>query len=225
MWTINEVKTKGKAAFKANYWKCVIVAFVLSLLTGGTNATARSQVSSEDLWSQLMSLDPSALQVLLGAMAAVSVVAFLLRIFVFNPLEVGGYRFFKKNVSDGNATIGTLGEGFNKYGHVVVTLFLKDLFLTLWSCLFFIPGIIKAYSYRMVPFIVKDNPELSATEVITKSREMMKGNKWRSFVLDLSFLGWIILGLITFGIVMIFWTTPYMENANAALYLELSKNK
>ena len=76
----------------------------------------------------------------------------------------------------------------------------------------------------MVPYIVKDNPELSATEVITKSREMMNGNKWRAFVLDLSFLGWIILSIITCGILFVFWTYPYIESTNAALYSELSKD-
>ena len=76
----------------------------------------------------------------------------------------------------------------------------------------------------MVPFILKDNPELSATEAITRSREMMNGNKWRAFLLDLSFIGWVLLGCITCGIVQFFWTTPYMYSTHAALYLEL-KNK
>ena len=75
----------------------------------------------------------------------------------------------------------------------------------------------------MVPYIIKDNPELTATETITKSREMMNGNKWRAFLLDLSFIGWIILGAVTFGILFILWTCPYMQNANAALYLELKE--
>jgi len=76
----------------------------------------------------------------------------------------------------------------------------------------------------MVPYIIKDNPELSATEVITKSRKMMDGNKWRAFLLDLSFIGWLLLSLITLGIVGLLWTNPYMQNTNAALYQELSKN-
>ena len=76
----------------------------------------------------------------------------------------------------------------------------------------------------MVPYIIKDNPELSATEVITKSRKMMDGHKWRAFLLDLSFIGWLLLSLITLGIVGLLWTNPYMQNTNAALYQELSKN-
>ncbi len=75
----------------------------------------------------------------------------------------------------------------------------------------------------MVPYIIKDNPELSATEVIKKSREMMDEHKWHTFVYDLSFIGWIILSIITGGIVQLFGFGPYKANSDAALYLELSK--
>ena len=225
MWTISELKERGKAAFKANYWNSVIVAVLLSLLAGGAGASAKGETNAEELQSSLMMLDPLALQIFFGGLMTVSVIAFLLRIFVFNPLQVGGYRFFKKNVEEGYAPLGTIGEGFSDYGRIFITLLLRDVFLALWSCLFIIPGIVKSYSYRMVPYIIKDNPELSATEVITRSRELMNGNKWRAFVLDLSFLGWIILGAITCEIVGIFWTNPYIQNTNAALYLELSKNQ
>ena len=75
----------------------------------------------------------------------------------------------------------------------------------------------------MVPFILAEHPELSATEIITRSRRMMNGNKWRAFVLDLSFLGWIILGVFSLGLVFIFWTSPYMNSTHAALYLKLKE--
>ena len=68
-------------------------------------------------------------------------------------------------------------------------MLLKDIFLCLWSLLFIIPGIIKAYSNAMVPYVLADNPELGAKEAITLSHKMMNGSKWRAFVLDLSFIG------------------------------------
>ena len=143
-----------------------------------------------------------------------------IRSFLLNPLEVGCSRFFRKNIA-GPAEFKAIGEGFGDYGHVFGTLFLRDLFLWLWSLLFVIPGIIKSYSYRMVPYILAEHPELSANEVITRSRKMMNGNKWQAFKLDLSFIGWILLGTVTLGIVQVFWTSPYMESAQAALYLKL----
>jgi uncharacterized membrane protein len=75
----------------------------------------------------------------------------------------------------------------------------------------------------MVPYIIKDNPELSATQVITRSREMMNGHKWNAFVYDLSFIGWYLLGCITCGIALAFYVYPYKLNADAQLYLAIKK--
>ena len=230
MWSISEVKAKARTAFKGNYWRCVLVGFILSLLTVGTSVSSTAGSGDDsDLMAKLQSLSQGDLQKVLiaSSVAAViiSIISVLLKVFVFNPLEVGGYNFFKKNIDDQTTTVGSsIGDGFKNYGHTFVTLFLRDLFIALWTMLFVIPGIIKTYSYCMVPFILKDNPELSATEAITRSREMMNGNKWRAFLLDLSFIGWVLLGCITCGIVQFFWTTPYMYSTHAALYLEL-KNK
>jgi uncharacterized membrane protein len=99
--------------------------------------------------------------------------------------------------------------------------FLRDLYLTLWTCLFFIPGIVKSYSYRMVPYILAENPELSAREAITLSRKMMYGHKWSTFVLDLSFIGWQLLSGITMGLVGVFYTNPYVAATDAELYRTL----
>ena len=79
-------------------------------------------------------------------------------------------------------------------------------------------GIIKAYSYRMVPYILKEHPELSGTKAITLSRQMMNGHKWNAFVLDLSFIGWIILSALTLGILHIFYVGPYIQATDAELY-------
>ena len=96
-----------------------------------------------------------------------------------------------------------------------------QVYTALWMLLFIIPGLVKSYSYAMVPFLIIDEPELSANEIITRSREMMNGHKWRTFLLDLSFIGWILLTVITCGIVGVFWTNPYMYSTRAALYHEL----
>ena len=195
MWTIGEVKSIGKAAFKANYWRCVLVALILGAVSSAATYAVndRGNYNPKDVATALIyGLTAEELRGIilffLGLIGLVILIGFLIQIFIKNPLQVGCYRFFKKNVEDGQAELGLIGEGFGDYGRVFVTLLLRDIFLCLWSMLFLIPGLIKIYSYRMVPYIVKDNPELSATEVITKSREMMNGHKWKAFVLDLSFM-------------------------------------
>ncbi|MBQ9063214.1 MAG: DUF975 family protein [Eubacterium sp.] len=238
MWNRKELKEKGKLAFKVNYWRCVLSAFLLSFLISAGTVASRTNSSgtpannpeASDAVRTLQEFaqqNPATFGAIAGIVAAVGltfiIIGIVLKIFLFNPLEVGCYRFFKENIrTDGQAGLDNLKAGFGQYGHTFATLFLRDLFLILWSFLFIIPAIVKSYSYRMVPFIIKDRPELSATEAITESRRMMDGHKWNTFVLDLSFLGWMILGIITLGIVNIFWTEPYRQNTNAALYLKLS---
>ena len=87
--------------------------------------------------------------------------------------------------------------------------------------LFWIPGIVKSYEYRMIPYIMAEHPELSYKEAFRMSKEMMQGNKWSAFVLDLSFLGWHILGIMTLGILEIFYVAPYVAMTDAYLYKTL----
>ena len=99
---------------------------------------------------------------------------------------------------------------------------LQRLFVSLWSLLFVIPGVIMAYAYSMAIYVANDNPELSAMDAIRKSRELMDGHKWDLFVLDLSFIGWILLCLLTCGIGF-FFLAPYIEMAHVEFYRELTE--
>ena len=138
--------------------------------------------------------------------------------FLFNPLEAGTARFFVRNLND-KAEIRELAYCYDHgYLNVVKTVFLRDLYIVLWGLLLIIPGIIKSYEYRMVNYILAENPEMNTKEVFEMSRDMMRGNKWRAFVLDLSFLGWHLLSLITIGLAGIFYVFPYRNMTNAALY-------
>ena len=162
--------------------------------------------------------------VVFAVVLAVGTVSFLIDILLLNPLEVGCQNYFLRN-SEGNGQLNDLERGFSpSWGGNVKTMLLRGLFLFLWSLLFLIPGIVKGYSYRMVPYILADHPELSGTQVIPLSRQMMRGNKWRTFVLDLSFLGWEILSLLTLGILGIFYVGPYKRCTDAELYHALKGN-
>lgn len=243
MWDRIEVKKHGKARFKANYWKSVLCAFLITLVSGGTSLISRFNLNDSDYEdgggafdeetfndaeqaiSSMSNEDTAVLGlVVAGVLAVIFIafaIAFVLKIFIFNPLQVGCYGFFRENAGGLDADLDIIKTGFTRYGHTFITLFVRDLFLLLWTLLFIVPGIIKCYSYRMVPFILRDNPELTPTEVITRSRQMMDGQKWNMFVFDLSYIGWALLGVITLGLVNVFWTEPYRQNANATIYLKL----
>lgn len=104
--------------------------------------------------------------------------------------------------------INTFFKGFDQFGSSFVAGLLTTLYTILWSFLFFIPGIIASLSYSMTFFILADNPKMSGSDAIKKSKEMMKGHKMELFVLTLSFFGWWLLALITFGIAYIY-VIPY----------------
>ena len=142
----------------------------------------------------------------------------VLSIFVFHPLEVGCKKYFL-NASDGNAQLGNLGYAFrNGYINVVSSMLLMSLFIFLWSLLLVIPGIYKAYEYRMIPYLLAEDSNLSFSEAKRLSSAMMYGEKWDAFVLDLSFILWHALSSITWGLVGIFWVNPYIQYTNAELY-------
>ena len=116
--------------------------------------------------------------------------------------------------------IENLFDGFKLgyYGNVVKIMFLMELYLALWTCLFIIPGIIKLYEYRMVPYILAEHSDINHKEAFALSRSMMDGQKLDVFILDLSFIGWGVLSIFTCGIVGIFWAIPYKAATNAELY-------
>lgn len=143
-------------------------------------------------------------------------VAFM--VFLVGPLAIGLLNTFLYLLRGDTKLVDNMFRlGFKPYWRSVLCYFLLAVKVLLWMLLFIIPGIIKSFAYAMAPFILKDNPELSALEAIKKSRLMMKGNKWRLFVLILSFIGWFLLGLLTLGIGY-FWLAPYIYTTMAAFY-------
>ena len=142
-------------------------------------------------------------------------------IFLINPFDVGGKRFMRMSV-EGIAQVKEIAYGFDhSYKNVVKVLFYRDLYVFLWALLFIIPGIVKMYQYFLVPYILTEYPDMEYKAALQLSRDMMEGNKWKTFVLGLSFILWDILGALTLGIVEIFYVNPYRSLTYAALYCKL----
>ena len=136
---------------------------------------------------------------------------------------VGNKGYFLKN-HDENPELNEIFKGFKgNYLNVVKIMFLMNLKILLWLFLFIVPGIIKAYEYSMIPYLLAENPNLSASQAFSLSKQMTTGQKMDLFVLDLSFLGWIILGLICCGIGILF-VLPYPEATRAEVYLILKES-
>lgn len=209
----------------------VLVALILGMVGGGGSSASysTSYTTSQEIIGSNSGSPVTApeligfLTIFMTAFMVIMVFALVLGLFLFNPLQVGAQRFFVVSHYQ-KAELGELGYAFsNAYINVVKIMFLRGLYTFLWSLLFLIPGIIKGYEYRMIPYILAENPGIDSREAFAISKKMMDGNKWDAFVLDLSFLGWEILSAFTCGILSIFYVNPYIHMTNAELYVALKE--
>ena len=190
MWTRGLLKQNARNVFLGNYWPTVLTYLVYGLIVGGASA----------------------------ALAVTGVGTLVTTIMLAGPMGVSACYFALRN-RRGEGQLEDLFYCFKSgYGNIVMVTFMRQLYIFLWSLLFVIPGIVKTYEYRMVPYLVAENPEIDYKEALDRSRAMMDGEKWNVFVLDLSFLGWWILTGFTAGLLTLFWTNPYVCSTNAELY-------
>ncbi len=138
------------------------------------------------------------------------------------PMTVGFFALLSSIYHNGTeVSFDEMFTGFKEFGSNLVAFLLQTIFVALWSLLFVIPGIVKAYSYALTMFIMKDKPGTDGYEAIQESRRLMKGHKWELFVLDLSFFGWYFLSIFTLGILAVLYVYPYHLIARAGFYEEL----
>lgn len=152
----------------------------------------------------------------------VALVTAVLYYFLGSVIEIG-YARFNLDLVDGQnePQIGTLFGYFSHWKTTAAARFLQGLYVYLWSLLFIIPGIVAGYSYAMTGYILAEHPELTASEAIARSKQVMYGNRFRLFCLQLSFIGWDLLCVFTFGIGHL-WLTPYKQAATAAFYRDIT---
>lgn len=224
MKTNTQYKNEALAALKGNWAPAVLATVILlaiailcvapqevPVLTGSFDAEAVTAMAAAG--------DLAGVMEAYSSLSSWSSLGGLLRIFLFNVVTVGfavAFLLLLRN-GDDRLTSNMFEVSFRGYLHKVWGMFLMNLFIFLWMLLFIIPGIVKSFSYAMTPYILEENPELSANEAIDRSRAMMKGHKFDLFWLYLSFIGWILLSIFTLGIGLL-WLAPYMQTATAAFY-------
>ena len=228
-WNIATLKGMAKNALTGSYWKSVFVGFLMMLCTAtASSGSARGAEQVETnvdtgIVDQLMH-NPyfGVISAMIAAVALLAGIAGLaLQIFVMNPLEIGIRRYFMEDLY-APCELDRVTYGFKmNYVNGMITMLLRAVFTALWTLLLIIPGIIKSYEYRMIPYILAEYPDMEWRDVFATSKRMMDGEKWNAFVLDLSFLGWQLLSIITGGLVGIFYVNPYKGLTDAALYMAL----
>ncbi|NLW92427.1 MAG: DUF975 family protein [Syntrophomonadaceae bacterium] len=226
MWTRQDIKSKAWENLRSSYWKAFLVSLVIAIVGGnggsGFNFNTGSSSSSGfpgggggDAFS------PELIAVIIVAVCIGMLIFLAFRIFIGYPLEVGGRKYFIE-AEQFRYDMNHLGYIFNKayYLDVIKSMLWRAFINFLWYLLLIIPGIIATYAYRMVPYILAENPNIGYKRALELSAQMTKGHKWGIFVLDLSFIGWMILGILALliGVLFVF---PYINATNAELYLIL----
>lgn len=244
MKSLSEFRESARNALSGKWGLAVVAGLVASLL-GGANSGGGGGIdfnfsdsadSSETLGGFFESnptvddilAELSSFWLVFGTMILVAIAIGLLfgiAFFLLGSIVEVGYVKFNLNLIDGeNAAFDDLFSYFKHWKTVVLANLLRSLYVFLWSLLCFIPGIIASYSYAMVPYIMADHPEMSASEALELSKKMMDGNKMRLFCLTLSFIGWAILCVFTCGIGNIV-LTPYVKATEADFYREISDTR
>lgn len=229
MWTCSLLKTNARQALGGRYWRSFWVCLVVSLVggggyTGSINLSFRSDETMEEAVRYALNQIPAtvlaASAIALALIALVSAaLAICWSLFLAAPLRVGCCRYFMES-RQAPAPIATAVTTFRApYLNIIKVQFLTSLKIFL-GCLVIVPGIYWSYCYRQVPYLLAENPYLTTGRAMELSRNMMEGEKWRSFVLDLSFIGWGFLCTLTLGIGYLF-LEPYYQATMAEFYAAL----
>ena len=224
-----ELRAKAWDSLKGKYWRAFLVILIIGALSSIGSGLMTCCLNMMDIVNMV---DPSEMDstmelgaaVISVAASAIGIVGMLVSLFVENAATVGMCNYFIKN-TDSKPAIADAFSGFKvRYGRNIGTLLLVGIKLVLWSLLFVIPAVIKSYEYAIIPYILADDAEISSKDAFKKARQMMKGNKWRLFKLNLSFFGWGVLCFVTLGVGTLF-LMPYVNAAAAEFYVELKNNQ
>lgn len=225
MWTRSLLKSNAKQALQERYWRSVGLCLLLSLLGIGYSfprLTAQYRVTSSQLngmmsgpvWQGNAGGGYTSGNELIAAAIGLCWAAFLI-----NPLTVGRNRYFMESRQSATPFSTVTSIFRTPYLNVVKVMLLTNLKIALGSLLI-IPGIYWSYCYMQVGYLMAENPYLTTCRAMELSKQMMDGEKWNTFVLQLSFIGWYLLCSITFGIGFIF-LEPYVQATFAELYAAL----
>lgn len=225
-------KQKALDGLRGNWGKALLACLIASLLGGnvsggvGFNFNVNMSGGEADLntsfpLGKLASEAPGLVVSILFLLITVSLAVIAVSVVVGSAVEVGHSKFNLNLVDKKELSIGTLFGHFKIWKKTAGVALLKGLYIFLWSCLFLVPGIIAAYNYDMTSFILAEDSSIGINEALRKSKEMMRGNRWRLFCLEMSFIGWAFLCVFTCGVGSL-WLNPYISASRAAFYREIS---
>lgn len=235
MWSRKELKQNAKVLMNKRYSQMLGVSSLYLILSGSIFFSLNeyyAQISEtfNKPSTPIYSVEPDRnfMLFVISLVLTISFINFIIRtlytIFIANPITVGESKYFINNRKEQGRFKNLFYAFSHNYINIVKITFLMQIKLFLWTLLFIIPGIIKAFEYSMIPYILAERPDISSEEAFRLSKELTDYQKIELFVLELSFIGWYILGLLLCGVGIIF-VYPYYSATMAELYFKLKEIK
>jgi uncharacterized membrane protein len=207
-----------------NYWNAVLVAFVAAVMGGLLPSYGPYiEIDIETINKIWRGFSPFAV-VFLSAVGSVGSILSIVNLVLGGVVQIGYAKYLLNQYNGQPGEVKDLFSCFNYFAQGFLQKLLRMLYILLWSLLFIVPGIIRALSYSMTPFIMAENPEMKANDAIKASETLMHGHKADLFNFLLSFIGWYFLAVLTCG-VGVFFLTPYIHAGYAAFYRSIAPQK
>ncbi|WP_379970652.1 DUF975 family protein [Ectobacillus sp. sgz5001026] len=211
----SELKKKALTSLKGKWGFAVGSTFLYILASAFGSYVISGIIAILSNWFQ-----DTFLQVVL------SLISVLATFFLTGILVLGIFKIYLGLAQGKNVQVGDLFSyfaGWAKIWKAFLTVFFLTLYTFLWSVLLIVPGIIKSFSYSLTYFVLLDHPEFTVNRALGESKRLMQGQKWKLFVVLLSFIGWYLLSIITLGLANL-WVTPYVSVSFAHFYENLKKS-
>lgn len=225
----DRVKANGKLHYQKNTGNSILVTLITMFLGGAIGGVIGG------VFSFIMQIiigisggisaatENEAFLVIGVVFAFVMYIAVMIVVSVFPTLlSMGGMNWFRRSIYEEKLSIGVVFDVVSKNLKSNISMcLLRMLYIFLWGLLFYVPGIVKYYAYSQADYVKMEFPEVSASRAIEISKTMTMGYKGKLFYLDMSFLGWAILSVMTMNILGILYVFPYMQASKAFAYEEL----
>jgi uncharacterized membrane protein len=233
MRTAKEFRDTAWNILRGRYWWTVLAALIVALIGGygsGGNVSFRFNADNlQQMQDFFVRLDPetglAVYRSLMGVFTAIAgfAVAYGIALFIVGSAVELGYNLLNIQLfeSSDRPKIETIFSRFSYFGNALLLRLLMFIKIFLWTLLLIVPGIVASFRYALAPYLMAEHPDLTPTEAVEQSKQLMQGNKARLFWLKLSFIGWYLLSALTMGIGWVF-LAPYPKAAEAAFYLELT---
>lgn len=221
MYFATDFRRMAREALSSN-WLLAIAAGIVASLLGADGGISYPKLEIRENYENLIHSEYGRIVLsYLSGMAGIFLVYIVVVIIIGGTMKLGYVRFNRNLLDRANPQFTDIFSRFDRFGDGFLLQLLSFIYIFLWTLLFVIPGIIAAFRYAMAPYILEENPNMTASEAINCSKEMMRGNKWRLFCLHISFIGWFFVCIFTCGIGFL-WLGPYVAAAEAAFFYEVS---